>query len=204
MSEVKKKRRRSKSSPEAAKKKRRRSKSSPEATKKKTTTKRPRIPSMAQRTKDAKVLEETANPTPVLKGMARLNAIPDYTKTLQSDIVAKTFAKYQAFGLNELKRAAKDPDNTVLELSAIMMCLRALKDNDNSLLTSKYIHSWIDGKPKERVELTGDKGGPIQTQEVEFDVENMNKEERKQLKEHLLAIKAMKTKVKDERSAESE
>lgn len=113
-------------------------------------------------TTDTKPERPVHTPLYNMSGVDRLNAIPDYTKIMDPQVIERTMMKYYVMNKHHLVAASNDPNNTILEMSAISLMKISLDpDHKDYVAVNKYIQARIGGKPREIIEHTGANGGAI-------------------------------------------
>ena len=139
-----------------------------------------------------KVIDKTTESGPSIhaplhtkSGIERINAIPDYTKIMEPNMIERTIMKFYPMTKTQLIHASKDPYNTMMEISILGM-IKIMHDPSDSKYVSvnKYIHDRIGGRPKERIEHSGPGGSAIQTEDIGFklDLNNMTGDQLRALK----------------------
>jgi hypothetical protein len=125
-----------------------------------------------------KILEESKVISPIeynMDGVSRINAIPDYNKTLSKDFLENIITKFFVMTPEQIKDASNDKTITIIERMVLTQVVEAINaKSKNSLSQAKYLQERVSGLARERIEHTGANGSPLMlVKEKEENIDSM-------------------------------
>jgi len=154
--------------------------------------------------KKKNLIQETVKPADTkFSGLDRINSIPDYTKKVKANFLADIIFQYSLMSPDELIKASKDKNITVLERQVIVQLVDSVSKSKGAARSREMSHDRISGKATNKVEHSGPDGAPIDISNSQLvnGLGSMTRDELLKIKKAVTLVKAVKD-SKDEAEKE--
>lgn len=149
------------------------------------------IPTMEEREKESVKFQDVSIPiySELGNNFNRLNMIPDYTTKTKAGVLENTLGTMVSMQPEQFANITKDKNLTILErmcAQLIKKCVATKEEPDFSEETLKYVFNRVYGKPKDRVEHSGNVHQTFEAKTKQVpDIENFTVEELEKFKTSL-------------------